>query len=170
MEPKHIRNIAMTVALVLIVCAFYAFETHINRQRPLSAVQKTINTLRYCEWLESGNAYLNSNQVVAYLHSNEASGLSLGQIFEGMRLYPQCIPQNIVGNTNIASVTNLSGVKDGWGNPVVFMWRSALTSATVSPGLMSKRFPVIIWSTGPNGSNEFGFGDDLFTTYTNSVE
>jgi hypothetical protein len=54
-------------------------------------------------------------------------------------------------------------VLDAWKQPLQMMARSnLLTVPNVSPALLLKTNEVIIWSSGPNGSNEFGNGDDVF--------
>ena len=61
---------------------------------------------------------------------------------------------------NIGERTN---VLDAWGQPLQIMIKSnLLTISNVSPKLLAKTNEIIIWSIGPNKSNEFGNGDDIF--------
>lgn len=134
--------------------------------RPITPKDRTLITLKHCEYLESGKSYFEGQDVSSYLHSNELAGLSLGQIFSVMKEYPQYIPENIVGNTNIPALENIPPLKDAWGNPLNLMWRSNALKSNVSDGLTKKNLPVLIWSSGPNGSNEYGRGDDVYLNFT----
>ena len=52
---------------------------------------------------------------------------------------------------------------DGWRQPLQMMLRSNLVLLPeVAPALLAKPSDVVIWSSGPNGVNEFGKGDDVF--------
>ena len=52
---------------------------------------------------------------------------------------------------------------DGWRQPLQIVLRSDLgLLPDVSPALLAKPNDVVIWSSGPNGVNEFGKGDDVF--------
>jgi hypothetical protein len=58
-------------------------------------------------------------------------------------------------------------VLDSWGRPLHFEYRSShiLTTNAPSP-LLTKSNKVLVWSSGPNGSNEFGRGDDIVVLET----
>jgi len=54
-------------------------------------------------------------------------------------------------------------ILDGWGKPLQIMCKTNLQNrAMISASLLSKTNRILIWSSGPNGSNEFGTGDDVF--------
>jgi hypothetical protein len=54
-------------------------------------------------------------------------------------------------------------VLDAWKQPLQMIRKSTLvTLSNVSPRLLSKTNAILIWSSGPNRSNEFGGGDDIF--------
>jgi hypothetical protein len=56
-----------------------------------------------------------------------------------------------------------AAVLDAWGQSLWMMSKSNLLRIpNVSPTLSTKTNSVIIWSSGPNGNNEFGTGDDVF--------
>ena len=50
---------------------------------------------------------------------------------------------------------------DGWGRPYNVEWRTNLVDVT-SPMLIRNRFPLLVWSSGWNGVNEYGNGDDIY--------
>jgi hypothetical protein len=50
---------------------------------------------------------------------------------------------------------------DGFGNPFNMELRKNLSSKKISTSLSSSNFELLVWSSGPNGINEFGFGDDV---------
>lgn len=53
-------------------------------------------------------------------------------------------------------------VLDAWGQPLQIEAKSNLvTLSKVSSQLLSKTNAIVIWSRGPNRSNEFGGGDDI---------
>jgi hypothetical protein len=49
---------------------------------------------------------------------------------------------------------------DGWGRPYNVEWRSNLVDVATSM-LTWNDFPLLIWSSGENGVNEYGEGDDI---------
>ena len=52
---------------------------------------------------------------------------------------------------------------DGWGLPLEFALTNELFYAKINPLLKTADRPFVIWSAGRNGSNEWGFGDDVFS-------
>mgnify|MGYP006969463314 CR=1 FL=1 len=53
-------------------------------------------------------------------------------------------------------------VLDAWKQPLQMTAKSNLLALTdVSPRLLAKTNTIVIWSSGPNQSNEFGHGDDI---------
>jgi len=102
--------------------------------------------------------------MISYIRSNEVAGLSLGQIFFAIREYPQYVPDEmvIITNTNIPAKVKLSVINDAWGRPLNFMWHEDAVKSNVCSELLKKNYPILIWSCGSNGSNEFGKGDDVF--------
>lgn len=50
---------------------------------------------------------------------------------------------------------------DGWGNPLCIAWRSDISAKASTSLLKSIDLELLIWSSGPNGINEFGYKDDI---------
>lgn len=50
---------------------------------------------------------------------------------------------------------------DGWGRPYEIEWRTNLFGVD-TPMIHATDNELLIWSSGPNGINEYGGGDDLF--------
>jgi hypothetical protein len=57
---------------------------------------------------------------------------------------------------------------DGWGRPYHVEWRSNLVDVATSM-LTWNDFPLLVWSSGENGVNEYGEGDDLHHYYLGPV-
>jgi hypothetical protein len=54
-------------------------------------------------------------------------------------------------------------VLDGWGQPFHVVYRTNLVhQPKAPPTLLAKTNAVLVWSSGPNKTNEFGNGDDMF--------
>jgi hypothetical protein len=52
---------------------------------------------------------------------------------------------------------------DGWRRPLLFMHTNSVSYEQLNSVLRGKSRPIVIWSAGPNGTNEFGHGDDIFS-------
>ena len=52
---------------------------------------------------------------------------------------------------------------DGWESPLVFATTNDISFTRLNPRLKWKPRALIVWSPGPNKTNEFGFGDDVFS-------
>ena len=50
---------------------------------------------------------------------------------------------------------------DPWGRPLNIGWKSDLLGKTNAPKLLASDGQILIWSSGRNGVNEFGEGDDI---------
>lgn len=50
---------------------------------------------------------------------------------------------------------------DGWGRPYNVEWRTNIVGVA-SPMLKANQDALLIWSSGENGVNEYGNGDDIF--------
>ena len=50
---------------------------------------------------------------------------------------------------------------DPWMRPLNVEWRSSLAGRSVSVKLMAIRSDILIWSSGPDGRNDYGLGDDV---------
>lgn len=72
---------------------------------------------------------------------------------------------NLASRVSVIRVSTDGLILDGWGRPLNFALRSAEVPR-ISPALLnqSETSGLIIWSSGPNGANEFGRGDDIFPT------
>jgi len=155
-----------TILLIVIAClsACLLILLSSKPERSIGETARTIGLIKQCELLESGKLEfgLKHQDVSNYLHSNEADGLSLRQIFAAMCACPTCIPERIVGITNVQDITNTATVTDSWGKSLNFVWRDDAIRSNICDALLLKSLPVLIWSSGPNGSNEFGKGDDIF--------
>ena len=60
---------------------------------------------------------------------------------------------------------------DGWGNRFNVEFKTNLLSRKVSQelrqALRNSGFDVMIWSSGPNGTNDFGYKDDIVLFFVN---
>jgi hypothetical protein len=51
--------------------------------------------------------------------------------------------------------------RDAWGHPFKVDFKTNLVAHEASAALLNGTFDLVVWSSGPNGSNECGYGDDL---------
>jgi hypothetical protein len=51
--------------------------------------------------------------------------------------------------------------RDAWGQPLVFISTNSPSYERINPELKGKARPFVIWSAGPNQTDEYGFGDDI---------
>lgn len=51
--------------------------------------------------------------------------------------------------------------RDAWGNRFNLDFKTNLVASGASAALLNSTFDLAVWSSGPNGSNEFGNGDDV---------
>jgi len=85
---------------------------------------------------------------------------SVGEAIISSKVYQQ-------GYIKIA-ISNGPIVLDAWSNQLQVITAEHLKRMTgVSPALLGKTNKIIIWSIGPNGSNEWGNGDDVFIKTSN---
>lgn len=61
----------------------------------------------------------------------------------------------------IKSGTTSSELVDAWGRPLLFGWRDEMPDPQYNFLKTNVNMPLIIWSAGQNGTNEFGAGDDI---------
>jgi len=157
MNNRWILYIAF-ITIVIVACLFTFFP----HERIPTNGDVTLNLIRRCEWMQSRFSKITSEDLTNYIKVNEADDLSLGQIFYIMTEYPQYLPERIVGNTNLPALKNIPSLIDAWQRPINIFWRHDYILTNCNSALQSGNLPLIIWSSGPNGSNEFGNGDDVF--------
>jgi hypothetical protein len=52
---------------------------------------------------------------------------------------------------------------DAWGTPLIFLPTNHPDCEKLNPTLQGRPRFVVVWSAGRNKTNEFGFGDDVFS-------
>lgn len=52
---------------------------------------------------------------------------------------------------------------DAWGTPLILIHTNNPSYERINPKLQGRSRPIVIWSAGPNKTNEFGYGDDVFS-------
>src|SRR5687767_14217644 len=57
-------------------------------------------------------------------------------------------------------VQEMTNLRDGWQRPVFVYWRVDATNVSVA--LLANSGHLIIWSSGANGINDWGYGDDVY--------
>jgi len=53
---------------------------------------------------------------------------------------------------------------DGWGTPLLFALTNNATNSGLAPLVGVHQRPFVVWSAGPNRTNEYGSGDDVIVT------
>ncbi len=71
------------------------------------------------------------------------------------------------GMLEFESMMKAGKLVDCWGNPINISWTASLDGGKPDPALLKEgqgcAMPdVAIWSSGPNGANEYGGNDDVF--------
>ena len=51
---------------------------------------------------------------------------------------------------------------DEWGTPFLFAITNTTQYDRLNPVMKREKWPFVIWSAGPNRTNEFGYGDDIY--------
>lgn len=59
---------------------------------------------------------------------------------------------------------------DAWGNPLCVAWRSDISLKASINLLNSVDYNLLIWSSGKNGINEFGYNDDVVYTMSDVMK
>jgi hypothetical protein len=173
------KHMVLVIAILLVgIFVLYGYLGYMNRRKPLTldeaTLKRTFVLIERCERLESGTAYLTREDVIPFLRTNESSGLSMGQIFFVMANNSIVDIEKITDDTNIMDTYvhphKIPTMADAWGRALNFAWRSDAAGNIFPNVLLKKQFPVLIWSSGPNGSNEWGRGDDVFTPFDESKQ
>lgn len=69
--------------------------------------------------------------------------------------------QLIARDETLKPISNNLRKSDGWGRPYNVEWRTNIVGVA-SPMLKANQDALLIWSSGENGVNEYGNGDDIF--------
>lgn len=126
----------------------------VNPKHEFTKKETTEEVLRRCEWIQMRFSGMTRADLRSYLVSKQVAGASLGQIFNAMLLRPQDLPTNSIS-------IDMPTIKDAWGHPLNCMWFEQAVTHGASDQLRRKQLPVLVWSSGANGTNEFGSGDDV---------
>jgi hypothetical protein len=126
---------------------------------------KTIGEIRKCYLLLGLDAETQSNNLeriaVAQQHWEDLPGAIVSV------LYKRGSDQTRFTNSSGPfSAINLP--LDSWEQPLMVSWRSNILDKA-SRRLLEEHFSLIIWSKGPNRSNELGSGDDIFIKRAEAV-
>lgn len=153
------RNILTILLKIVFFCLFVLiswlafsllFESYIAHWSMSDKNLLTRRTIRICE--------RNELNVVTGIRD----GILAKELKEAFGIVLMNTPEFRGGYINISKAQHID-VLDAWGQPLQIMIKSnLLTISNVSPKLLAKTNEIIIWSIGPNKSNEFGNGDDIF--------
>jgi hypothetical protein len=76
------------------------------------------------------------------------------------KLFKRCDDKDITTGRLVSS----DGLfHDGWGRPLMFAPTNGSVYGRLNPELKGMPRSFVVWSAGPNGSNEYGYGDDIFS-------
>lgn len=74
--------------------------------------------------------------------------------------------QKIEDSHSMHSIVSADGlIYDKWGSPLLFALSNSPSYEKLNPRLKRRARPVVVWSAGPNGTNDWGSGDDVFSEY-----
>jgi hypothetical protein len=143
------RKLFVLVGVVVLGLVVFSLTIEPFLSRRINPVALTRHTIEQCERVE--------NEVL--------SGISNGSLPPDLKAaYGAVVMQSKTFREGYIKVSEAARpmVLDAWQQPLQVVARSnLLTLSSVSPRLLSKTNAVVIWSGGPNRSNEFGSGDDI---------
>lgn len=149
MSPR-LRKVFIVLSCIVLclVLVSISVEPFLSKQ-----VNKTALSRRAIQCGES----VESKVLAGIVNGSLPTNLAVAFGIEATRLHP--FGEGAIKTTQGNQPTLL----DGWKMPLHVMSRSNLLILPgVSPLLLAKTNEVIIWSSGINGINEFGNGDDIF--------
>jgi hypothetical protein len=137
----------LTLAFVQVIAACKPRST----AKGVSTITRIKNANLAIELLEKANHSTISEQLAGV-----AGGTTLQDKWE----------QLLVDNVAILKIEP-KNVREGlvfdyWGNRFNLDFKSNLVAHQASAALLDTSFNFVIWSSGANGTNEFGNGDDVF--------
>lgn len=119
---------------------------------------KTVATIRQC-YFSIGQNKSGESGAIEFLAAAERKGIGLSSAVNALRLNLDLTAQDLTNGTRL--LREHSPVLDGWREPLLVFWVTNLPSR-VSPSLLAEHRTVLIWSKGPNRTNDWGHGDDIF--------
>jgi hypothetical protein len=97
--------------------------------------------------------------VVINAHKEGAGINGLNCLYANELLKSQFITNGYINISNIGGPV----VMDAWNNPLIMCYKTNINNEyKLSDDIKKKTNIILIWSVGPNGSNEYGRGDDVF--------
>lgn len=152
-EPHTFLRVWCLIAIGT-VAALCTIAGIVRFPRTGTKAETTKSLITRCEWIESRFPSNYGVQIANYLSKAVSNGASLEQAFSFTVNNPQRLPDEL-------PVAHSSILTDAWGSPLIFMWRKEAVQRRASESLLSGPGPVLVWSAGPNRSNELGYGDDV---------
>ena len=148
-------NIAILLCLIVFACFYLKLKPDKLYKTPINQTSISISYI-----LDDFDAVGLDNRAMQNLV------VSLKRQSNSVSINQQLAEVLIARTNNPRSLTTLNltnGVfHDAWGTPFFFMLTNDLTSSNlISLATYSPARPFVIWSAGPNRSNEFGCGDDF---------
>jgi hypothetical protein len=154
--PRYMRFVLISV-LAIAMAAVSCRPTE-----PPQEVSKY--EIRTCQWAECTFSNRTGVSVSTYIRTNELAGFTMAQIFNEMLGHIDRWPESVKEMLNDDQTTNIGPIVDGWGRPLNFEWYEEAAKQDVDAKLFLPRLPILVWSSGENGVNEFGRGDDIIVT------
>lgn len=68
---------------------------------------------------------------------------------------------DLLGAT-VKTSNSLTTLVDGWERPLRVAWRADVLRLNATARVLARTNELLIWSSGKNGIDEFGSGDDIF--------
>ena|ERR1700744_1535893 len=134
------------IAYIFLAVVMFWFVTYFLPKEEINPKASTRHAIEACENIELG-----------IVPGNNHLSHAFGEALKDSKDY----------QSNYIKIAANNGplVLDGWGNPLQIMTKDHLKNIpNVSKTLMGKTNNILVWSSGPNGLNEWGNGDDIFIT------
>src|SRR6185437_13012813 len=143
-------RLTFVVGVLASLCfGIWSFQQDYKRQKTIARIKQTYTMLSVV-----GENY--HTNVALIIKDRVGSAGDLNQVLYALVTEPDYFISHSMFRTNLIS----DPLVDSWGHPLEVIWRDDAASTNISGRLMqSSASLLIIWSTGPNGINEYGNGD-----------
>lgn len=150
-----IKAIGILLSLLAIYIVFAILIPHTMKEPKLTPWPQTANLL--CCVLDDFDGFNDSEKhQFALTLKNKSDGIFINKTLVTLL---QARTNNL-RPLNGYYVTN--GVfHDAWGTPLLFALTNNATNSGLAPLVNGHPRPFVVWSAGPNRTNEFGSGDDV---------
>lgn len=145
---NRLRTYLWIFSIMGIIGGFSWVMEHYDQGQRNPGAESLYDLAVYCEGFGLSLAHTNSSlEEVLVRHDNE-------DLLDAVILL-------IARDETLKPISDNLRRSDGWGRPYNVEWRTNMVGVA-SPMLKANQDALLIWSSGENGVNEYGNGDDIF--------